>query len=174
MRGQWEYAKWWDKETRGGIRERETEDRGLQGKGGQRSQIQKGKRKEKAKGGEEGNTLRQWQRVRWGWREETGEMDRKERSRGKRWEEEEGKLWGQRAYKWAERDLLVCQSFRSHPLPWGKKKRKERGETLTLHYLCLALLAQAHAASHCVFIMRNRHEAKEEETQPGGQYVCCL
>lgn len=43
----------------------------------------------------------------------------------------------------------------------GEKKRKERGETLTLHYLCLALLAQAHAASHCVFIMRNCHESKE-------------
>lgn len=40
----------------------------------------------------------------------------------------EGKLRGQRAYKWAERDLLVCQSFRSHPLPWGKgrERREER------------------------------------------------
>ncbi len=46
-------------------------------------------------------------------------------SKGDRWEKER-KLRGQRAYKWAERDLLVCQSFRSHPLPWGK--RRERRE----------------------------------------------
>lgn len=49
------------------------------------------------------------------------------------------------------------------PIP-REKKRKERGETLTLHYLCLLLLAQADGASHCVFIMRNCYEAKEEDT----------
>lgn len=55
------------------------------------------------------------------------------------------------------------------PIPWGEKKRKERGETLTLHYLCFARLAQTHAASHCVFIMRDGHETQEKETQPEGQ-----
>ena len=57
----------------------------------------------------------------------------KERSRERERERDEkktkeGKLRGQRAYKWAERDLLVCQSFRSHPLPWGKgrERRDER------------------------------------------------
>ncbi len=40
---------------------------------------------------------------------------------------------------------------------------------MTLHYLCLVLLAQADAASHCVFVMRNHYEAEEEETQPGEQ-----
>lgn len=55
--------------------------------------------------------------------------------------------------------------------PQGEKKGERREETLTLHYLCLVLLVQADVASHCVFIMRNCYEAKEEETQPADQCV---
>lgn len=54
-------------------------------------------------------------------------MARKVRGREERCQEEERKLRGHTAYKWAERDLLVCQSFRSHPLPRGKVREK-RGE----------------------------------------------
>lgn len=93
-------------------------------------------------------------------------MDREEINRERRRDEEERKFRGHGAYKWAERDLLVCQSCRSHPSP-GEKW--EKGETLTLHYLCLVVLVQADAASHCVFIMRNCYEAEKEETQQGGQ-----
>ena len=47
------------------------------------------------------------------------------------------------------------------PPSTGNKGRKE-GKTLTLHYLCLAVLAQADVASHCVFKMRSGSE-------PGGR-----
>lgn len=54
-------------------------------------------------------------------------MDRKEMSRGEIWEEEERKLRGQRAYKGAEKDLLVCQSLLDPtPSPGEKGEKGER------------------------------------------------
>lgn len=48
-------------------------------------------------------------------------------SRGETWEEEERKLRGHRAYKGAEKDLLVCQSFLDPtPFPGEKGKKGER------------------------------------------------
>lgn len=49
-------------------------------------------------------------------------MDSKEAEQG-----DKRKLRERRAYKWAARDLLVCQSFRSHPSP-GEKRRERREE----------------------------------------------